>query len=154
MGGYDGGGMNEVDEYDGSSWTAGGNYPASVYNITGIGTQTAALGLGGTPGILAKAKEYNGSTWSEGGDLPADWAWSGGAGTQTAAISAVLGLCATYNGTAWAEVGDLNTPRREGDCSSAGTSAATSYYAGGDPGPSACEEWDDPSLVTATFTSS
>jgi hypothetical protein len=41
-----------TEEYDGSSWTAGGNLTTARNFLAGAGTQTAGLAFGGNPGNL------------------------------------------------------------------------------------------------------
>ena len=44
---------NNVEEYNGSSWTAVTVLPATVNQMSGIGIQTAYLGVGGSPYLTA-----------------------------------------------------------------------------------------------------
>ena len=80
-----------TEEYDGSSWTTTGNYPAATEQIMAFGTSAAAIGAGGTTGSYVTAtKEYDGSTWAAN---PATLATARGLGTSnigtnTAAIAA------------------------------------------------------------------
>ena len=39
--------LNSSEEYDGSSWTAGGNLNTARRSLAGAGLQTAALAFGG-----------------------------------------------------------------------------------------------------------
>jgi hypothetical protein len=39
-----------TEEYDGSSWAAGGNLGTEKIKLAGAGTQTAGLAFGGQPG--------------------------------------------------------------------------------------------------------
>src|SRR5210317_431109 len=70
FGGFDAspGATAATEEYDGSAWTSGGNLVNARGNLGGSGTQTAALGVGGT-GRVAFSEEYNGTSWSEGNNL-------------------------------------------------------------------------------------
>ena len=60
------GSIAATEEYDGSSWTAGGTMNNGRSGISGSGTQTAALGIGGGPGGFngRSTESYDGSTWS------------------------------------------------------------------------------------------
>jgi hypothetical protein len=62
--------LTSTFEYDGSSWTTGGNLNAGKRENAGAGTQTAALSMGGDlPPYTGQTEEYNGSSWSEQNDL-------------------------------------------------------------------------------------
>jgi hypothetical protein len=56
----------DTEEYDGSTWTAGGNLNTARFETTGAGLQTAALAFGGAPPPTGTGatEEYNGSTWT------------------------------------------------------------------------------------------
>jgi hypothetical protein len=59
-----------TEEYDGSTWTAGGNLGTARYRLAGCGTQTAGLAFGGyVPPNSAATEEYDGSSWTAGGNL-------------------------------------------------------------------------------------
>jgi len=119
FGGYSvpGGGFTNTEEYDGSSWTAGGSLPAQKRGMANAGTQTAALSGGGfngspPPFVVATTEEYDGATWTAGGALNTKRGFLGGCGLQTAAL-AVGGASdipawvndvtnvESYNGTSW-----------------------------------------------------
>ena len=82
----------QTEEYDGTSWTNGGNLGTGrMRGATGaISTQTAGLFFGGRtpPGTLyANVEEYDGSSWTDGGAMPGTRDGPGGAGTQTAGLA-------------------------------------------------------------------
>jgi hypothetical protein len=54
---------NATEEYDGSSWTAGGNLNTTRAQLAGCGLQTAALAFGGAP-VTGATEQYNGSSWT------------------------------------------------------------------------------------------
>ena len=122
-------GSNATEEYDGSSWTAGGNRNDSRFRVTNFGTQTAAVGFGGylqtgTPHpqrYLTDSEEYDGSSWTESGVVnPNGIQSASGTGTQTAGLSAgggigpaagAAGLTAEsyeYDGSSWSAGGNVN----------------------------------------------
>lgn len=86
---------NQTDEYNGSSWSHGGDLPTGVQYNNGTGTQSAALSVGGvkqSPNVrIYESKEYNGASWAAAGNMITN---KGGemAGTQSAAY-----LGSTYN---------------------------------------------------------
>jgi hypothetical protein len=55
-----------TEEYDGSSWTAGGNLATAKLITKGAGTQTAGLCFGGrySIGSTGATEEYNGTSWT------------------------------------------------------------------------------------------
>lgn len=78
-------GYNTTEEYNGSGWTAGGNFPASGGGNRGCGTLTAALGL-----TTSVTNYYNGTAWTaqpSGHNLPTTKSGIGLCGTQTAALA-------------------------------------------------------------------
>lgn len=122
MGGYNdpsGGGLNNTDEYDSSSWSSGGNLPANRLWGAGFGTQTAGAFAGGCDDnieCVQSTYEYNGSSWSSGGNLPAVRAESGAAGTQTAGLiiggvdsdKYIVNTTKEYDGSSWSSGGNLS----------------------------------------------
>ena len=113
-GGYDGPAYdNETFEYDGSTWTEGGNLNTAraCYNI-GTGSQTAALVAGGyaTTAHTANSEEYDGSSWTEGGNLNNSRYSGTGGGVQTSALmcggngdpgNSAIANTESYNGSSW-----------------------------------------------------
>ena len=65
-----GGDVSCTEEYNGTSWSAGGALSTARYALAGAGTQNAGLAFGGkSPAIVSCTEEYNGSLWSAGGAL-------------------------------------------------------------------------------------
>ena len=60
--------VNNTEEYNGSSWTGGGNLPTTIRNCAGAGAQDSTLSVGGV-GNPGEALEYNGTSWSDGGNM-------------------------------------------------------------------------------------
>jgi hypothetical protein len=59
---------NTTIEWDGTSWTSGGNYPIYIKYTTGFGSLTNGIGAGGsdqTGAISGVCNVYNGTSWSE-----------------------------------------------------------------------------------------
>ena len=109
----------ETNEYDGTSWTSGGDMSTGRATFGGTGTQTAALAFGGrisnNPFTYTNAtEEYGGSSWTSGGNLGAVMYYMNrtGVGTQTAALAAggilipggASAKTQEYNGSSWSEV--------------------------------------------------
>ena len=119
-GGYDGPAYdNETFEYNGTSWTEGGdmNTARACYQV-GTGSQTAALQAGGyaTTEHTAASEEYNGTAWTEGNDLNNERYNHTGGGIQTSALicggnghpgNSAFAKNESYNGTSWTNETDL-----------------------------------------------
>tara|TARA_R100001594_G_C4046529_1_gene264222 strand:+ start:1219 stop:3117 length:1899 start_codon:yes stop_codon:yes gene_type:complete len=79
-----------TEEYDGSSWTTGGTFPAARTRAAGAGTSAAGLGFGGDtpPGSMsAVTAKYDGSSWTTTGNMGTARRAMGSAGTQTAGLT-------------------------------------------------------------------
>ena len=124
------------------AWASGGAVVTLGSQIAGIGTATAALGVGGSPypsrGSLSET--YDGTTWTEGNNLNTGRRNARGTGTSTAGMvvggwgAAAVTATETYDGTSWTETG--NALARAGGTQSAavaGASAASAIYFGGEP---------------------
>jgi len=78
----------KTEEYDGTSWSNGGDAPTGKSDMVSVGTQTAALWGGGSPTSSASYL-YNGTSWTGTGAMTfanRD-VYGGGAGTSTAGLS-------------------------------------------------------------------
>ena len=122
-GGYGGspaGPTAKTEEYNGSSWTEVNDLgTAKTQACMGVmGTQTAALSVGGAPPPGALVQIYDGTTWT---NAPANMntaKYSGANfGTTTAALAAggevsgTIEEAETFDGSSWTEVSDLNQER-------------------------------------------
>ena len=152
-------GGQSSEEYNGSSWSDGGNM-SGISNCPGqsFGTQTAAIGCGGDPdGSFTES--WNGSSWTEVNNLNTGRGGIGGFGTNTDALAFGGGTPTAsaktehYNGTSWSEVADLSTGRYK--MGGSGTGSLALVFAGYDPGNSittATEEWNmSASVETIAF---
>jgi hypothetical protein len=82
--------VGTTEEYNGSSWTAGGSLNTARYGLGGAGTQTAGLAFGGeaNPPITGATEEYDGSAWTTvGSSMNTARYLLGGTGIQTAALA-------------------------------------------------------------------
>ena len=113
-------------EWDGSAWTAGGAIPAvgpggNSY-VTGTGTQTAALGIGGIgdppPTGSPRVLDYDGATWTTGtstpgatggaaGDGPNAATWIGGGNSQASSSY-------EFDSSSWTASGAIGTALPQG----------------------------------------
>ena len=135
-----------TEEYDGSSWSEGGELPAAHSGMGTAGTQNAGFIAGGFPDgtVGDKALDYNGSSWSETTDLPAtniNHTIGAGASANAAFIGITPSFSPTdcrtgdwysWNGSNWTEEsGHLNNGRYNSNGGGESTEAA--LVTGGDP---------------------
>ena len=136
-GGYIGPFSNATEEYDGSAWTNGGNYPASLYYVSIGGTQTAGIGVGGGDPVISEGCEYNGTAWSDITNAPASRSVMGRAGTQTAGLFAGgnngdnsgQSEAFTYDGSSFSNITDM-PDNRGGGCINGGAQTAAVMASG------------------------
>ena len=139
---------NNTEEYDGTSWTAGGNYPVSGVGICAVGSQTATIAGGqpGSPNTLAN--EYNGSAWTAVGSLTTGGYQMGGSGDLTSALffgnSPKSTVSQSWDGSAWASAASMANQRAYATDSVNGTSGAA-FAGAGNPSPfsNATEEFSE-----------
>jgi hypothetical protein len=115
------------------------NTARAYLSASNIGTQTAALVVGGTSS--APTEVYNGSTWTETTDPNTPRSKAGGIGTSTLLTlaagdnvsppPAAKTITEIWNGSTWTEVADINSARY--NFGEAGTSPASLIF-GGQPG--------------------
>ena len=105
-----------------NAWSSGGNLNTARADLSGTGTQTAALAYAGGPAGNT-TESYNGSSWTSLGSLNANHTQFGmGIGTQTSALiaggyngTAVIGSTELWNGSSWtSNPNSLNTARYGG----------------------------------------
>ena len=140
FGGYTGPGLggfvSSGAEFDGSSWTATGDYSIDVVGVAGLGPVTAGLGAGGyrdTATNVNSSYEYDGSSWTTGNNSNVAGQGAKMAGIQTAASmgnrSGDTDGHEQYDGTNWTAA--ANTPDASGAGSMmAGTQTALLKYGG------------------------
>ena len=117
------GATNATKHYNGTSWTAGGNYPNADFGLRGTGTLTAGLACGSFPKIN-RTGEYDGSAWTSGGTLNTGRSGSNVFGVQTAGVAGggdlhpdsprLTDASEEYDGSAWTSVTNLPAGRRSG----------------------------------------
>ena len=103
-------------EYNGTTWSVGGNLNTARGVAGGFGLQTAAAVCGGWTGSadLNSTEEYDGTSWSAGGNLNNARRELGATGIQSAGLC--MGgfdsvLTEEYNGSSWTNGGNLATDR-------------------------------------------
>ena len=128
------------EEYDGSSWSEGGELPAANTGGGTSGTVTAGLYFGGFP-QGDQTFTYNGSNFSETTDLPGSSATTTvGAGSNQGSALAMIGTSANqlndayeWNGSNWSEIAAIGTNR--GRNQGGGESSEAALVVGGDDTP-------------------
>ena len=155
---------NLTEEFNGTSWTAGGNLGTAARKREGGGILTAAWCANGEqPDYIDNVEEYDGTSWSEVNNTPGASSLIGGSGPQTAGI-ACLGqvpggaypkATLEYDGTNWTSGGNTSTGRQPSSAGQVGPQTAA-LISGGEPTPIAnTEQYDGTSwsevadLVTA-----
>ena len=133
--------LTNCEEWDASSWTAGGGLNTGRDTLRGFGaSSTAALAAGGqVPSVVTITETYDGSSWTEVGDLNVGKNKHMGLGTTTAGLitggsNGPSAATEEWNGTGWTEVGDLNSARETSSNMSYGTATA-GMISGGSPNP-------------------
>jgi hypothetical protein len=114
------GNIATTNEYDGSTWTAGGSLNTARGHAPGAGTQTTAIAIGGyAPTQTGATEEYDGTSWTNGGSTATARAQAGAGGDSTAAVyfggtpSPYISSAATelYNGTSWTSGNNMGSGR-------------------------------------------
>ena len=105
-----------TEEYNGTSWSESGDIAHDSSDVSGAGTQTAALAFGLSAAPNTITQHYDGSTWTTvPATLPTSQQGARGIGTQTAAISVGNGTPGTgsfeYDGSTWTAGGTTNNSR-------------------------------------------
>jgi hypothetical protein len=132
---------NEVEEYNGSSWTSVNTMPNGRQQSTGAGIISAGLVMSGSnPGVAnigVLTEEYDGTNWTTGGNSNAPTSNLASGGTQTAALKfggyTSLATTENYDGSSWATSANLATGRHE--LGGAGTQPAGIAFGGRPPTP-------------------
>jgi hypothetical protein len=142
---------NTSNEYNGSSWAAGGTLAGTpttgaLRNNSGAaGTSTAGLAFGGRDGAVRSTQHYDGSSWTVAANMggPNGAAFVQGIGTQTAALSigAEPNTTQEYDGTSWVTGVTAPSPNYSGG--SAGTTSSAVTY-GGSPAITTTLEYTGP----------
>jgi hypothetical protein len=162
FGGYTSTQLNNTEHYDGTSWTNGGNLNTADHDMSGFGTQTAAVMCGGSPNRTI-TENYDGSSWTSSGALSTGRELSMSFGTQTdgATVGGKVPPSTTttaqedYNGATWStSPATLATKRGQG--AGSGTSSSAIISTGAEPGlTAAAEEYNfSAQVVTAAAWSS
>ena len=162
--GYKSGGeTDEVELFNGSSWTEVGKVNSKRSYVDGCGTSTAGIiAAGSAPPYTGVVETWDGTSWTEVADLNTARANFSIFGVQTSAVGSGgddgstprFTSCEYWDGTSWTEVADITGARKMAQ--SVGTTTAGLMAAGSNPsnnGMNTSEEWSQ-STAAVTFTSS
>ena len=132
------------------AWASGGALNTARRNLSGIGSQTAGLVVGGqSPPAVGATETYDGTSWTEVADLTTARTLAGPNMIGTSSAGQIQGgqpfskICEQWNGTSWTEVADLLANRN--NSIGAGTTTAGLCYGGAVSQPTntvAVESWD------------
>ena len=147
------------------TWASGGNMNTARGALSGAGTQTAALAVGGYTGAITGITElYDGSVWTTSPaslNTARSYASKNSNGTQTSAIIAggsppITNASESWNGSTWTNTPSLNTARYS--LAGAGASATSSIVFSGYPpsftATTATESWNGSSWTTVNSLNS
>ena len=153
----------KTEEYDGSSWTAGGNKSNLKRQLSGFGLQTAAVEFGGysdegSPSYRQVSEEYDGSSWTSGGNYISviSNGCGGGTGSLTAGFNyggytpdTYVNTSAEYDGSSWTS--GNTAPYTAGNTSMTGTQTAVIGIGGNAPPTvTTAVEYDGTNFTVAT----
>ena len=135
---------NATKEYNGASWSAGGNMINAARSRIGGGSQNAAVAA--TTGVPfgSATEEYDGSSWTAGGNTITAVGVPGGAGVQDALFIAggytpsKVTCTENYNGASWSSGPNMIVGLREGTIGGAGTVNAGLVISGISTGDAVC----------------
>jgi len=113
--------VNNVEQYDGTSWTEIAEINTTRYGLEGFGNSyTSGFVVGGAPD-KAETESWNGTSWTEVGDLPQGTERGGCAGTSTSAFyvggykypspAAPTNVGYDWDGSSWGTGNNINTTR-------------------------------------------
>ena len=135
---------------------------AGVYAPSAVGTQTAAISMGGVKypgGYQNDNQSYDGTSWTALTDLPAVRGYAGGAGVQTLAMVIAGEGPPTYssnlewNGSSWTTLASLATARNT--LAKGATTTDTAIAPPGNQTPATTEEYNRSiNVITAAAFSS
>ena len=136
-----------TEEYNGSTWTAGGALITARSALNGTGTQNANLSVGGS-GALTCTEEYDGTSWTAKTGMINGVYYMGLTGTTDAALkfsgysNSYITCTEEWNGSSWATQNAVNNART-GLSGANGTQNATIWALGYGGSYTACHEHYD-----------
>ena len=152
--------LDITESWNGTSWTEVADLNTARLLLSGAGTSTAALGMGGRapPPYSTSVESWNGTSWTEETGIDNARAEGGGGGTSTSALywggNPTPGVYTeSWNGTAWTEVAIIaNKAAGGGRAGTNNTNALAIAGYSGTANISTMEEWADPTYTVKTVT--
>ena len=148
-----------TENWNGSGWTEVSDLNTEGNGVTGIGSQTAALCVGGA-NRGAQTEQWNGSSWTEVNDMnTAAQSMASGGTTSDGFVSGGYSTTAdvkteSWNGSSWTEIVDMSTGRYA--LKGSGTGGTNALAFGGvllnESKSNTTESLDVPATSTRTFT--
>ena len=137
------------ESWNGTCWTEVNNLLAgNTHMAENIGTQTAALSVGGTiAGSTDTNVTFNGTCWTELADINTARGNQGGCGTTTAALIAGGNTPAkneteSWNGTSWSSVNNITTGRSSPGSAMQASNTTALIFGGTPPATDKTEEYN------------
>jgi len=130
-GGYDNATRGYTETWDGTNWTEVSDLNTARQGLNAFGTSTAAIAVGGSPGVKTETESWDGSSWTEIAEINEGRAYAGAFGTSTDGIvfagydspGSRTTNTEAWNGTSWTEVNNLGTARESpGEAGQSGSS--------------------------------
>ena len=124
-----------TESWDGTNWTEVNNVNSARGYVTGGGTSTDAILVGGYGGSNeAKFENWDGTSWTENADLNTARQTISAGITTNAIVMGGSGPSAkteAFDGTSWTELADLATARYDANTGgSTGSNTSTILYGG------------------------
>jgi hypothetical protein len=137
-GGYSSTNVNSTETWNGSAWTEVNELNTTRRYLAGTGSNTAAIAIGGSPGLNA-VEQWNGSSWTATTNFPTGSEYIEAAGASYTNCLA-LGVTPSstgaetihWDGSSWTELANYTTGRINGVGSGSSSAALLS---GGNPAP-------------------
>jgi hypothetical protein len=152
--------LSSTEAWNGSAWTSGGSLPTAVGQLSGMGTQTAAVSvLGQAPpnAATAASNNYNGTTWTASGNANTARTQASSAGSQTAGLifggnsGSATGATELYNGSTFTSNPTGLGTAREGMAQGPVGNQTAAIGAGSGPAGVSVEAWNV-GFATKTIT--
>ena len=137
--------LDLTESWNGTCWSEVNDLLSGNTSMAeNIGTQTAALAVGGSYGPKATNVTFNGTCWTELNDINTARSNTGGCGTTTAAL-----ICGnstgteTWNGTSWTAGNNITTGRTSPGSAMQASNTTALIFGGGTPASTdKTEEYD------------
>ena len=157
-----------TEEYNGTTFSAGGALPTVVGGAGGSGTLTAGVSFGGSnsspgsSGMTNRTNEYNGSSWATVNNMNTATPYRPGTGTETNTIAAGSAInfagggpgtvSEKYDGTSWTTTPSLSTARYAEDVGTGSSALAIAGQNTPSTVTNVVESWNDTTWTSSPAT--